>query len=368
MNTIPPLIALLSLSALISLFLTPYVGILWHLLRLSDLSPVRCHLYPERIPRIGGVAVVIAFALSLFATGLLLPELGEFICTHFWTVLIGSMIISITGLVDDLYSLDFKRKFFMQAVAAAIVVYGGSYRITFLHLPFMSQPIVLHEWLSVGLSLIWIIGICNAINLIDGLDGLAGGVSIIALFVMLFSSLINANSSTALIYAALLGAIFGFLRYNFYPASIFMGDTGALFIGFMFACLSLSPEQATLPVFTAVPILAMTFPILDTLLAPMRRLLTGKHPFKADKLHLHHRLMATFNLSQRETTLLIYLFSLIFGIAALALHFSQSAALWLTIIVTLVLCVVCFLILFYGKRWSPELENRDEQYASHSRY
>lgn len=366
MNTSHHLIALLSLSALISLFLTPHVGILSHLLNLSELSRAR-RPHQERIPRIGGVAITFAFALSLFFAAFLSPELNEFIRARFWAVLTGGAIISVTGLVDDIYGLDFKRKFLMQTAAAAVVVYGGAYRIASVHLPFMNQPLALNEWLGTGLSLVWIIGICNAVNLIDGLDGLAGGVSVIALFVMLFSALIGGDSSVALIYATLLGAVFGFLCYNFHPAAIFMGDTGALFIGFMFACLSLSFEPRGNAIFTPIPILAMAFPILDTLLAPMRRLLTGKHPFKADKLHLHHRLMDKFELNQRQTVLLIYLFSLTMGAAAIALHFSQSAMLWGAILAALALSVVGSLVLFYGSGWSPDLEERDEQYASRSR-
>lgn len=291
-------------------------------------------------PRTGGIAIVVAFSLSLLVLAMFSSDLCEFVRVRFWIVLLASLIIFITGLADDLYGLNFMHKLFMQTFAAALVVYGAAYRIDALYLPFLNRPFILHEWLSIGLTFIWIIGLCNAVNLADGLDGLAGGLSVIGFFVMLIPTLSSGSFALALIYAVLLGAVLGFLRYNFHSASIFMGDTGALFLGFMFACLAIVPNRTDSTTFTFLPVLAMAFPILDTLLSFLRRLVTGKHPFMADQMHLHHRLMDRFKQTPLQTVLWIHLFSAVMGAAGIVLHFTHIPILW---VLTLLACAASVL-------------------------
>ncbi len=332
MDTICFAVVAFSLSAALSLFFICRTKALSHFHRLSTTR--RMDRTPHStIPRTGGVAIAIAVALSLLILALFSPELCHFICSRFWIVLLASFIIFVTGLVDDFYGLHFTHKLFMQVVATALVVYGGGYRFDAIYLPFLKHSLVLHDWSSVGLTFIWIIGLCNAVNLADGLDGLAGGVSAIGFFVMLVSVLGSGHLALALVYAVFLGAILGFLRHNFYPASIYMGDTGALLIGFMFACLALVPHRADSTTLTLLPVLALAFPVLDTLLSLLRRLLTGKHPFLADRLHLHHRLMDKLKLSPPRTVLLIYLFSAVMGTLAIALHFTQRPMLWVPVLI-----------------------------------
>ncbi len=307
MNTILIISTPFAFATLLSLLLTPFVRRLSIVLRIGDLADGERKLHRGFIPNLGGVAIFIAFMFAAFAAAVVEPEFYQFIRNGFWSVLLGGTLIFATGLSDDVAGLDFKQKFSLQLFAALVVVFLGGYHIETLRNPFTDNVIVLPYWAGAVLTLFWITGVCNAINLIDGMDGLAGGVTAIASAAMMVISFLCGDTVMTMNYAILFGATIGFLRYNFSPASIFMGDTGALFIGFVFACLAIHyKHKATTAVMLVVPMLVLGFPILDTLLAPIRRLLQGQHPFKADRLHLHHRLMDTFSLSQKNTVLLIY--------------------------------------------------------------
>jgi len=235
-----------SLSAALSLFFIHRIKALSHFHRLS-ITRRTDRMPHSTIPRTGGVAIAIAVALSLLILAMFSPELCHFICSRFWIVLLASFIIFVTGLVDDFYGLHFTHKLVMQVVATALVVYGGGYRFDALYLPFLKHSLVLHDWSSVGLTFIWIIGLCNAVNLADGLDGLAGGASAIGFFVMLVSVLGSGYLVLALVYAVFLGAILGFLRHNFYPASIYMGLVHYLSALCLRALLLFPIERIALP-------------------------------------------------------------------------------------------------------------------------
>lgn len=324
MNTASGLVAVFGLAFAVSLFLTRQICTISHHLSLFDLpSDRKLHSHPT--PRLGGLAIAITFALGLTAAAMLFSDFYTFARERFWAVLLGGVLIFTTGLIDDVHGLHFGYKFALQFLSAAVVIWGGEYQIRSLAMPFLEQPILLNDWQSLCLTFLWIVGICNAVNLIDGLDGLAGGVSSIGLLFMMTTAFLHSDTTILPIYTALLGAILGFLRYNFFPARIFMGDSGALFIGFIFACSALIPHVADrTPFALSTPVLAFAFPILDTTLAPVRRLLAGRHPFKPDMLHLHHRLVQQCALSQPQAVIWIYLFSLLTG----ALAFVQSGLLF----------------------------------------
>ncbi|MCS7012767.1 MAG: undecaprenyl/decaprenyl-phosphate alpha-N-acetylglucosaminyl 1-phosphate transferase [Chloroherpetonaceae bacterium] len=340
---------LLGLSTITAWLFTPKICQLSRLFQLLD-EPAHRKVHSQPIPRLGGIAIALTFLLTTLVALIFWPDFYAFTKTQFWAVLLGSVIIFATGLLDDIRGLDFRRKFLMQFLAAAIVVFGGGYSVRSIELPFLEQPLLLSDWLSLGFTFLWIVGICNAINLVDGLDGLAGGVSSIALLFMMASAFLNHDTLSLAIYASLLGGILGFLRYNFHPAQIFMGDAGALFIGFMLACSTIPPSTNSVSSFSLfTPVFALAFPILDTVLAPVRRLLSGKHPFKPDMLHLHHRLLHQLCLNQRQAVIFIYLFSLLTGLLA----FVHSA---LAVLGILILYVILGVGLLFVSRRNSQRE------------
>jgi len=250
--------------------------------------------------------------------------------------LAGSFVMIVIGVVDDLYSISPKVKLLGQIVAAVILAYLGI-KIEVISNPF-SNPIILGPW-SIPVTVFWVIGITNAVNLIDGLDGLAGGISAISAITMAVLAL--TQGQLFVVYAALflVAAIFGFLRYNFHPAQIFMGDSGSLFLGYILAALSvMSMSKAATIITLIIPIVILGVPILDTGFAILRRFFNKKPIFQPDKEHLHHRLLA-LGFSHRDTVLLIYGITLILSTSALLLTMlttSQSALILAVIAVVVI--------------------------------
>lgn len=319
-------IVLPALAALvISFLLTPSIREFSRRLELGDKSDGHRKVHHGVIPSLGGIAIYFAFTLAVFIAAIADPTFYQFIHDKFWTVLLGGTLVLITGLVDDLYELNFKQKFAMQLAAASVVIFLGGYRIDSITNPLTGSSVDLPPALAIAITYLWIVGICNAINLIDGLDGLAAGVTAVAALVMLSISFVAGDGFSMILYGTLAGSLIGFLRYNFNPASIFMGDTGALFIGFMMACFSVQCHYgSSTAVMLIVPIIALGVPIFDTLLAPVRRLISGKHPFKPDRHHIHHRIMSRYNLSHRRTVLVIYGISIFFGLVAFSMTATRS--------------------------------------------
>lgn len=222
------------------------------------------------------------------------------------------------GIVDDKYQLAARYKFIVQLVAAIIVVLSGL-EITYINFPF--GHVIEFGYFSIPITILWIVGITNAINLIDGLDGLAGGVSIIALITIGGLAISLGDPFVALISFLLIGSTLGFLVFNFYPAKIFMGDTGAMFLGYMIGVLSiLGFKNATL-FSLIVPIAILGVPILDTLLAIVRRVVHKKPLYSPDKMHLHHCLL-NLGFGHRQTVILIYCIGALFSVVAII--FNQS--------------------------------------------
>ena len=269
--------------------------------------------------RLGGVSIFAGTITALLIVwrlggfGILPPE-EEW---QIWGVTIGGVAFFIIGLLDDLYDLSPFLRLVMQVIVASAVWKMGV-SINFLSVPF--DGLIQIEWLSLPVTVLWLVGMVNAINWIDGLDGLAAGVSGIASFVMLVVALFMNESAAALIAAALAGSALGFLRYNFNPAEIFMGDGGAYFMGFTLAAVGIIGLVKTTAVTAVVlPYLILAVPIVDMSMVIFSRLRRGKSPFRADKRHLHHRLLNA-GISHRLTVVFIY--ALTIWVGSLAMAFS----------------------------------------------
>ena len=282
-------------------------------------DPRKIHRKP--IVRIGGIAIFAGTTAALLITwwlggfGVLSPEKDA----EIWGVTIGAIFFFFIGLADDFFSLSPSSRLLMQSIVASFAWYKGV-RIDFFSIPFGDLIQIDMWWLSLPITVIWLVGMVNAINWIDGLDGLAAGVCGIAAVIMLIVSLFMNQPAAALLAAALAGGALGFLRYNFNPAEIFMGDGGAYFMGFMLAGVAVIGISKT-AVVTAVllPYVILAVPILDMSWVILSRMLQGKSPFLADKRHLHHRLLEA-GISQRLTA--IYIYSLTLWVGSLALAFS----------------------------------------------
>lgn len=288
----------------------------------------RVHKKP--IPVGGGIAMVISVSILMVY---FLPINKNLILT-----LIASLIIAISGLYDDKEGLSPKLKFIFQILAAVILIIGGM-KIEFFTNPFDSHDaLLILNILSIPVTIFWVCGITNTINLIDGLDGLASGVSMICAISMFFITYKMGRYDVSLVCALVAGACLGFLPFNFNPAKIFMGDTGALYLGFMLSYISISgflKQAAILMIF--VPVLILGVPVFDTAFAMVRRKLSGKSMVEADKGHLHHRLLK-MGLNQRQTVVILYSISAIFGVLAnLISRFHSSIALVISIGVLLII-------------------------------
>jgi UDP-GlcNAc:undecaprenyl-phosphate GlcNAc-1-phosphate transferase len=307
------------------ILLTPLVRWVSIQFRVEDASTESRKVHKGAIPTMGGVAICVSVIASFLVGCWLSPELAQLVDKGLWVILLGSMFICVAGMLDDVVNLDFKTKFVLQIAIAGFTVFFGEHRITEILNPF-GENIALVEPFSSLLTVVWIVGICNAVNLIDGLDGLAAGVVGIGAATMMVISMLYSDSALMLSYGAISGATLGFLRYNFNPATIFMGDTGALFIGYLMACLPLFHAPSATDGIIWIQVLILGFPIADTLLAPVRRLLSGSHPFKADREHIHHRLMFFMGLSHKHTVLRIYGISIVLCVAALLTILATQAS------------------------------------------
>jgi len=305
-------------SAVVVLWTTPVVKTIGIKSGRVD-QPGGRKVHQRPMVRLGGVSIFVGTLIALltvwWAGGFgILPIEKEW---EVWGVTLGGLAFFLIGLADDLFSLSPFIRLLMQATVAAIAWWMGV-QIDFLNVPF--DGLVQIGWLSLPITVIWLVGMANAINWIDGLDGLAAGVSGIAAVVMLVVTLFMQQPAAALIAAALAGGALGFLRYNFNPAQIFMGDGGAYFMGFTLAGVGvIGLVKSTAVTAVLLPYLILAVPIVDMSAVILARLRHGKSPFVADKRHLHHRLLQA-GLSQRLAVLFIY--SLTLWVGSLALAFA----------------------------------------------
>ncbi len=262
-------------------------------------------LHTAPTPRVGGVAIFLAVSVALFGVMLHPAADGAWVDARGLTVVLaGGTLVHLLGLYDDVHQMPARWKLLVQAVIAA-GVFAAGVRITALSLPFVGTT-ELVPILSFAFTVLWLVGITNAFNLIDGLDGLASGAALFALTTMFVVASINGQAGAAVVTVILAGATLGFLVYNFPPASIFLGDSGSLFLGFMLAGVGLlSSQKSQTVVAVAIPVVALGLPVLDTMLAIVRRFLRGQPIFSADRGHIHHRLLSLGH-SPKQVALLLY--------------------------------------------------------------
>ena len=305
-------LAALLTAALVALISTPVVRSLAFRVGAVDVPKDNRRMHNHPIPRMGGLAIFFGFILSVLIFIPLTPELRG--------MLLGSVVIVILGILDDIFALPALPKFFVQIGAALIAVLEGN-RIDFLSNPNIFSQDLFWELglLAVPITVFWIVGITNAVNLIDGLDGLACGVSTISSMTLLVIALVMEEPDVAILMGALSGACIGFLPYNLNPAKIFMGDTGSTFLGFILAVVSIQGLFKFYAIISfAVPFLMLGLPIFDTCFAILRRVSHGQSPMAPDRGHIHHRLI-DMGLSQKQAVAVLYIISAILGLSAVVL-------------------------------------------------
>ncbi|CAH8719609.1 undecaprenyl/decaprenyl-phosphate alpha-N-acetylglucosaminyl 1-phosphate transferase [Paenibacillus thiaminolyticus] len=293
------------------------------------------------MPRMGGLGIFAAFVITLCLLALFVPDIlfGHRDSSLIWALLSGGAIIVLTGALDDRFELSAKVKLVGQIIAACVVVFGFDLTVDFVNVPFGDQYWNIESWIAIPLTIFWIVGVTNAINLIDGLDGLAAGVSAISIATILVMAVFMGNPMVILLCAVLLGSIIGFLFFNFHPAKIFMGDTGSLFLGFSLAVLSLLGFKQIAIVSFITPLLIIGVPLSDTFFAIVRRAVQKKPIFAPDKGHLHHCLRE-LGFSHRKTVLIIYAIATFFGVLAIIQSVAASHdANWVTFVVICILIV-----------------------------
>lgn len=340
------MIMFILLSCLLSsVIFTPVVRKLAFKIGATD-RPSQRKVHQKVMPRLGGLAIYISFIIGI----LIFKPIGYYSIY----ILLGSVFIVITGLFDDIFELSPRIKLIGQLLAAFTVVIMGGIQVTFINLPFGGQLDL--GILSIPFTILWIVGITNAINLIDGLDGLAAGVCCIALITISWMAFSMGDLYVLMIGIIVLGSTFGFLIFNFHPAKIFMGDTGALFLGYMISVLSLLGFKNVTFISLIIPVIILGVPISDTLFAIIRRVVNKKPLSAPDKSHLHHCLLQA-GYSHRQTVLLIYAMAAIFGIVAIV--FSKMN-LWggYILILLLVFSIELFaeIIGLAGKNYRPILK------------
>jgi UDP-GlcNAc:undecaprenyl-phosphate GlcNAc-1-phosphate transferase len=330
-------IAALVLAGVASSLLTPFIiRLAHHVGMVDDVGDRRMHEVPK--PRIGGIAVFFGFAFALFAVlGIALSHVHGFFPVdphdtlpdqlrdqlagvhNLIGLLFGSMLILGVGLWDDLMGLRPRYKFIAQIVVAGIsMVYG--FTISSVFNPISHQYVDFPLWFSIPITVFWYVAMMNAINFIDGLDGLLSGFTAISCIFLFAIALTKDNPVVALVVIALAGAALGFLPYNFNPARIILGDTGSLFIGYVFATVSIiGTSKTAIAVGLIAPLVVLALPIVDTAAVIYRRARSGKRITQADRGHFHHQLIFRYGLNVRQAVLLIYAICIVLGAVALFL-------------------------------------------------
>jgi len=339
------IIVAVAIALILSLASTPAVKWFAHKIGAIDVPKDTRRIHNQPIPRLGGLAIFIGFLLSV----IFLVD----ITSQIQGILIGAVIIVVLGVIDDIISLRAYIKFFVQIIAALIAVYHDVVIEVFSNpFVFSGAELVFLDFLSIPITVIWIVGITNSVNLIDGLDGLAVGVSTISSVVMLIIALMVADSNVAVIMAALAGACIGFLPYNFNPAKIFMGDTGALLLGYVLATVSIIGLFKFYAVVSfAAPFLVLAVPLFDTSFAFLRRLVRGQNPMSPDRGHFHHRLL-DLGLSQKQAVAILYTVSGLLGLVAVVLVTSDEMRALILLVAIIIAAAIVFFV-FKGK-WSKK--------------
>ncbi len=353
------------LAFIVSFMVTPYSIKIAEKIGAIDIPKDDRRMRKKSIPKLGGLAVISGFAISLIYLISVMNIEGSinlFDENNYFTKLIGvgigTIIITITGVIDDTKTLKPLQKLLGQVLAAVVAVAFGI-RISGEDIPFITNMELAHE-ISIIVTVIWIIGITNAINLIDGLDGLSSGIALISCVSLLIIFALNYSPMIAiLMITSLIGALVGFLPFNFSPAKTFIGDTGSNFLGYILSIVSiLGVAKTYTAVVIALPMLVLGLPIFDVIWAIIRRIIKGKSIkaiFKADKGHLHHRLIAT-GFSQKQAVLVMYAMSAGLGLFAIIL---LESGIWKAL--SFLLMVIAALFLGY-RNFINEKSEKGEKY------
>jgi UDP-GlcNAc:undecaprenyl-phosphate/decaprenyl-phosphate GlcNAc-1-phosphate transferase len=303
----------LLLALFVTVSLIPFFIKIAEKMKVFDVPDERkVHTVP--IPRVGGIAMAIGVFVAMF----LWKDESGFLKSY----IIGSAVIVFFGIIDDVKGLNYKIKFSGQIAAALVIVFYGGLKITHLGM-LLSDNMLLPVWIAVPLTIVLIVGVTNAINLADGLDGLAGGVCLLSFCCIGYLAFLEENAIVTLISLSLIGAIFGFLRFNTYPASLFMGDTGSQFLGFSLVTVSLALTQGATALSPVLPVIIFGFPVLDTTMVMVHRLAEGHSPFLPDKKHFHHRLIH-LGFFHTEAVFVIYIIQAILVTSAFVFRFYSE--------------------------------------------
>jgi UDP-GlcNAc:undecaprenyl-phosphate GlcNAc-1-phosphate transferase len=326
--------AIFFLSLLFSFALTRYVRDFASRRGWVAIPSQERHLHATPLPRLGGVAIFISFSLSMLAAAAMaayIPRLHSALALKtLLTILAPASLVFLLGVYDDLYTVGPYVKFAVQSLAATMLFAGG---LRILNIPVLFGEHQLPWFVGLPFTILWVLAITNAFNLIDGLDGLAAGSALFSTLVAFVVTLLNGYSLVTVMTIALAGAILGFLRYNFNPATIFLGDSGSLFIGFLLSALALAGAQkAPTIVAVAIPVVSFGLPILETSLSILRRLISGRPVFTADREHIHHKLLQ-HGLTHRQVVIVLYAVSAVFALLSLFLLWPTGSSLGLVLAV-----------------------------------
>ena len=355
--------ALALLAALvISFLMTPVVKTFAFKVGAVDVPKDARRMHKVPIPRLGGLAIFIGFMVSVLILGNVRGN-GQM-----QSILLGSVIIVVLGVVDDIMALPAMLKFVVQIAAALIPALNGVVIQAFSNPNIFSDSLY---WvlgpLSVPFTVLWIVAITNAVNLIDGLDGLANGVSAISATTMLVIALLASEAEVAVVMAALVGACMGFMPYNLNPAKMFMGDTGATFLGYILATMSIQGLFKFYAVISfAVPFLILGLPIFDTTFAFIRRIAHGQSPMHADRGHIHHRLI-DMGLNQKQAVATLYVISAMLGLSAVVLTTGGEQKAMLLFAALCIVGAVAARVVF-PKELREELHEEIEELREHGRH
>ncbi len=330
-------------SLIVSWLLVPHVRN-WAIKMGAMDKPDARKVHKNPIPRMGGLAIYIGFVCAvLFSTRLSLEMVG---------IISGATLIVLLGIADDVWQLNAKVKLAGQIIAALIPVLFG------VQIAWISNPLggyIYLEWLAIPFTILWIVSLTNVVNLIDGLDGLAAGVSIIAGITIFTVAIKQGFYPAAVLTASLVGATIGFIKYNFNPAIIFMGDTGSMFLGYILATISIFGAVKTATTLALiVPAIALGLPIMDTAFAIARRYTNGRPIFQPDKGHFHHRLLA-MGFTQKQAVLVMYAISAVLSACALILMEAPP-------LVSVIVIAVIVITVFIGAKKIGILNDSDAKF------
>lgn len=350
----------LLVAGMVSFLTTPVVKTFAYKVGAIDVPKDERRMHKVPIPRLGGLAIFIGFMISILLFVRITPEMRS--------ILLGAVIIVVLGVVDDITPLPAMLKFVVQIVAALIPALNGVTILAFSNPNIFSDNLywVLGN-LSIPFTVLWIVAITNAVNLIDGLDGLANGVSAISAATMLVIALVGGQTQVAIVLAALVGACVGFMPYNMNPAKMFMGDTGATFLGYILATMSIQGLFKYYAVISfVVPFLILGLPIFDTAFAFIRRIAHGQSPMHADRSHIHHRLI-DMGLNQKQAVATLYVISAILGLSAVVLTTGGEQKAMLLFAALCIVALVAARVVF-PKEIREELHEELEEIREHGHH